>query len=82
MTESIHEMQLRLTARLINRGAPIDVAIEKVLAKTRAAAGEPGKSWDWRKEKTKIRRLCEGCREKLLNIAIMYSSLDEHSTRH
>ncbi len=56
---SIHTTQLSVTASLLNSGVPIDDVIERVLIATRAAAGEYGARWNWRREERKVRGMCE-----------------------
>jgi hypothetical protein len=56
---SIHITQLSVTASLLNAGVPVDDVVERVLGATRAAAGEYGARWNWRREGRKIRRMCE-----------------------
>ncbi|WP_176946134.1 DNA-primase RepB domain-containing protein [Bradyrhizobium sp. Rc2d] len=56
---SIHTTQLSVTASLLNAGVPIDDVIERVLIATRAAAGEYGARWNWRREERKVRGMCE-----------------------
>ncbi len=55
----IHATQISVSAALLNRGQPIDEVVEIVLAATRAAAGQFGDRWNWRREERAIRRMCE-----------------------
>lgn len=55
---SIHVTQRSCTAALLNAGVPIDEVIDRVLVATRAAAGEYGARWNWRREERKVRGLC------------------------
>jgi RepB DNA-primase from phage plasmid len=56
---SIHITQLSVTASLLNAGVLIGDVVERVLAATRAAAGEYGARWNWRREERKVRGMCE-----------------------
>jgi hypothetical protein len=56
---SIHITQLSVTASLLNAGVPVGEVVERVLAATRAAAGEYGARWNWRREERKVRGMCE-----------------------
>ncbi|MGY4318998.1 hypothetical protein [Bradyrhizobium sp. JR3.5] len=56
---SIHVTQRSVTASLLNDGVDIDAVIERVLIATRAAAGEYGARWNWRREERKVRHMCE-----------------------
>lgn len=55
----IHQTQLAVSAALINRGVPIDEVVTKLLEATRVAAGGSGGQWNWRREETDIRDMCE-----------------------
>ena len=55
----IHATQVSVTAALLNRGQVIDDAVEIVLAATRAAASHFGERWNWRREESAIRQMCE-----------------------
>jgi hypothetical protein len=55
----IHATQVSVTAALLNRGQVIDDVVEIVLAATRAAAGQFGERWNWRREESAIRQMCE-----------------------
>ncbi|TYO67075.1 hypothetical protein FXV83_07670 [Bradyrhizobium hipponense] len=56
---SIHTTQLSVAASLLNAGVSIDDVVERVLIATRAAAGEYGARWNWRREERKVRGMCE-----------------------
>ena len=60
----IHQTQLRVSASMIARGQDDDEIVEKLLAATRVAAGEHGKSWDWVKEEQVIRKMIATGRNK------------------
>jgi AAA domain/RepB DNA-primase N-terminal domain len=55
----IHATQVSVSAALLNRGEAIDDVISIVLDATRAAAGEFGSRWNWRREERAIRQMCE-----------------------
>jgi hypothetical protein len=55
---SIHVTQRSCTASLLNGGVPVEEVVERVLVATRAAAGEYGVRWNWRREERKIRGMC------------------------
>lgn len=61
---SIHDTQLRVTAKLVSEGVEDDEIAEKVLTATREAAGVEGAGWDWRKEERDIRAMIAGAHEK------------------
>jgi hypothetical protein len=56
---AIHLTQRSCTASLISRGVDIDEVVDVVLDATKAAVGREGRSWNWREEEKKIRRMCE-----------------------
>ncbi|MGY3496754.1 hypothetical protein [Bradyrhizobium sp. USDA 4502] len=56
---SIHITQRSVTASLLNSGVDLDAVVERVLVATRAAAGEYGARWNWRREERKVRQMCE-----------------------
>ena len=56
---AIHPTQLSVTAALLGRGTPIDEVVARVLAATRVAAGPTGNGWDWRREESDIRMMCD-----------------------
>ena len=56
---SIHATQISVSAALLNRGHPIEEVVEVVLTATRAAAGQFGERWNWRREEGAIRNMCE-----------------------
>jgi P4 family phage/plasmid primase-like protien len=55
---SVHQTQLSVTAALLNRGHPLEGTVAAVLKATRAAAGEHGERWNWRREEQAVRRMC------------------------
>jgi AAA domain/RepB DNA-primase from phage plasmid len=61
---AIHATQISVSAALLNRGHPIDEAVDIVLAATRAAAGPFGERWNWRREERDVRGMCETWLEK------------------
>jgi len=62
---AIHATQLAVTAALINRDVALDQVVTTVLDATRAAAGDYGQHWNWAKEETNIRRMCQSWRGKI-----------------
>ncbi|WP_440642076.1 AAA family ATPase [Bradyrhizobium sp. PUT101] len=56
---SIHTTQISVTASLLNRGVPIDDVVAIVMGATRAAAGEYGKHWNWKREERAVRKMSE-----------------------
>jgi hypothetical protein len=64
---SIHQTQISTTAALLNQGASIDETVAKVLAATRAAAGDAGSRWNWHREEEDVRRMCADWQRKKLN---------------
>lgn len=55
---SIHETQIRVSAALLGRGVETDEVVETLLEATKAAAGEFGSRWNWRREENNLRRMC------------------------
>jgi hypothetical protein len=62
----IHVTQLQVSAALLSRGIPVDEAVERLLAATRAAAERAGVAarWDWAREERDIRDMCATWLEK------------------
>jgi hypothetical protein len=58
-TTSIHSTQVSVTAAMLNRGIATDEVVTKVLAATRAAAGDVGAHWNWQHEERELRKMCE-----------------------
>jgi len=56
---AIHTTQLSVTASMVGKGCDIDDVVELVLAATKAAAGDYGTRWNWRREEKTIRDMCE-----------------------
>jgi putative DNA primase/helicase len=56
---AIHNTQLSVSAALLNRGTPIEEIVTALLDATRAAAGQFGERWNWRREEGAIRKMCE-----------------------
>jgi RepB DNA-primase from phage plasmid len=73
---SIHGTQVSVSAALLNRGQPIDEVVEIVLDATRAAAGDFGTRWNWRREERAIRKMCETWLAKHPEVAEAQSSDD------
>jgi hypothetical protein len=55
---AIHGTQVSVTASLLNAGREIDEVVSLVLEATRAAAGDYGSRWNWKREETAIRGMC------------------------
>lgn len=55
---SIHSTQLSVSASLLNAGREIDEVVGILLDATRAAAGEYGTRWNWRREEASLRKMC------------------------
>jgi hypothetical protein len=55
---AIHGTQVSVTASLLNAGREIDEVVSLVLAATKAAAGEYGSKWNWKREEKAIRGMC------------------------
>jgi phage/plasmid-associated DNA primase len=62
---SIHATQLAVSSSLISRGYEIDDVVESVIAATRAAAGDYGQRWNWRREEQNVRRMCSTWLKKI-----------------
>lgn len=60
----IHATQIAVTASLLSRGVPINEVVERVLAATRAAAGEYGRHWNWNRERRKLMSDAQGWLKK------------------
>jgi RecA-family ATPase len=54
----IHATQVSVTAALLNRSEAVEDVIEVMLSATRAAAGQFGERWNWRREESAIRQMC------------------------
>ena len=67
----IHPTQLSVIASLLNSGMPIDDVVALVLAATKAAAGEYGARWNWKREECvgsrSIRGMCLSWIKKTAN---------------
>jgi phage/plasmid-associated DNA primase len=61
---SIHSTQISVSAALLNRGVPTDEVVQTILAATRAAAGQHGDRWNWKREERALRRMCNVWIEK------------------
>jgi hypothetical protein len=61
---AIHTTQVSVSAALLNRGYSIDEVIDLLLTATRAAAGQFGERWNWRREEREIRDMSEKWLEK------------------
>ena len=56
---AIHNTQLSVSAALLNRGTSIEEVVTALLDATRAAAGQFGERWNWRREESAVRKMCE-----------------------
>jgi phage/plasmid-associated DNA primase len=61
---SIHSTQISVSAALLNRGVPTEEVVSTLLAATRAAAGQHGDRWNWKREERALRRMCNVWIEK------------------
>jgi phage/plasmid-associated DNA primase len=57
---AIHSTQLAVTASMLNAGHAVADIVTLVLDATKAAAGDYGKRWNWRKEEKTIEDMCTG----------------------
>jgi len=55
---SIHGTQVAVTASLLSAGRDIEEVVSLVLEATRAAAGDYGARWNWKREEKAIRGMC------------------------
>lgn len=55
---SIHDTQLSCSSSMLNQGHSVEEVVDTLLQATRAAAGEYGVRWNWRKEENNIRKMC------------------------
>lgn len=56
---AIHATQLAVSASLLTQGTPTGEVVDVVLSATRAAAGEYGARWNWKREQRAIERMCD-----------------------
>jgi P4 family phage/plasmid primase-like protien len=56
---AIHPTQLAVSASMLTHGSSIDDVVEMLLAATRAAAGDAGRTWNWQREEHGLRKMCE-----------------------
>jgi phage/plasmid-associated DNA primase len=56
---AIHGTQVSVTASLLNAGREIEEIVSLVLGATKAAAGDYGTRWNWRREEKAIRGMCD-----------------------
>jgi len=61
---AIHVTQLAVSASLLNHGIDVDEVVRLVLDATKAAAGDYGARWNWRREENAIRRMCATWQKK------------------
>lgn len=55
---AIHATQLAVSASLLNAGHEIEEVVATLLESTKAAAGDYGARWNWRREENAIRKMC------------------------
>jgi hypothetical protein len=55
---AIHETQISVSASMLNAGISIDEVVSLVMEATRAAAGDYGKRWNWKREEKELRKAC------------------------
>jgi hypothetical protein len=56
---AIHGTQVAVTASMLNAGNSVDDTVRLVLETTRAAAGDYGARWNWKREERAIRGMCD-----------------------
>jgi hypothetical protein len=56
---AIHETQISVSASLLTAGIAIDEVVSLVLEATRAAAGDYGNRWNWKREEKELRGACK-----------------------
>lgn len=61
---AVHQTQLRVSASLITQGVDVDEVVATLLEATRAAAGDAGRAWNWKREEAAIRRMCTDAKAK------------------
>jgi P4 family phage/plasmid primase-like protien len=61
---NIHERQLRISASLVTAGKGEDEIVEVLLGATRLAAGQEGRSWNWKKEEDGLRQMIRSAGKK------------------
>lgn len=55
---SIHQTQLAVSASLLNNGTSQNEVVEILMEATKAAAGEYGARWNWRREEKALQQMC------------------------
>lgn len=61
---SIHQTQIQVSASLLEVGEDVENIVALLIDATRAAAGDYGKRWNWKREEKNIRKACEGWLKK------------------
>jgi hypothetical protein len=56
---AIHETQISVSASMLNAGIAYEDVVSLVMEATRAAAGDYGKRWNWKREEKEFRRACD-----------------------
>lgn len=62
--ENIHDVQLRVSASLLTSGRSEGEIVATLMEATRLAAGEAGRSWNWTREESNIRKLVQSADKK------------------
>lgn len=60
----VHQTQLAVSAHLVAHGIGDDEIVAMLVECTRAASGEAGTNWNWRREEREIRRMVVDARKK------------------
>lgn len=61
---AIHATQLAVSASLLNQGVSPDEVVDTLVSATKAAAGQYGDRWNWRREERAIRKMCDSWLKK------------------
>lgn len=61
---SVHQTQLQVSSSLLQRGHDLEEVVAILMDATRAAAGQYGERWNWKREERAIRNMCESWRKK------------------
>lgn len=62
--ENIHDVQLRVSASMAASGRAEDEIVATLIEATRLAAGEAGRSWNWTREESNIRKMIRSADKK------------------
>lgn len=55
---AVHATQLAVSASLLNAGSPSGEVVDILLSSTRAAAGDYGVRWNWKREEKALQKMC------------------------